>query len=113
MKSNKNAKKSETEVVFVKSDGIIISRFHLSFIYILISWPIIYLLCYVTRPTWIVSDSGYITQLTSGSGTANASPNPNFNNSVLSDSGRENILWISFLFALLVGLIMYLLLSYY
>jgi hypothetical protein len=107
------SKKNEAEVVIVSTPGIGVSRSHLSFIYFLISWPIVYLLCYVTRPVWIVGDNGYITQLTGGSGTANASPKPSFTNSVLSDAGRENILWVSFLFALLVGLLDYLLLSYY
>ena len=110
------SKKNEAEVVIVSTpgtSGMVVSRSHLSFIYFLISWPIIYLLCYVTRPVWIVGDNGYITQLTSGTGTPSVSPNPSFSNSVLSDVGRENILWVSFLFALLVGLLAYLLLTYY
>ena len=107
------SKKSTKEIVFVRENGITISRWHLSFIYVLISWPIIYLLCYVTRPTWIVSDSGYLLNFTGGSGTPNASANPSFSNTVLSDNGRENILWVSFLFALIVGLFAYILMSYY
>mgnify|MGYP005999482917 CR=1 FL=1 len=90
------------DVVVVKTDGIFLSRFHLTFIYVLILWPIIFLICFVTQQEWFVGYQGYLTSFPSGgSGRANNSPNASFSNAVLSDEGRQNILWVSFLFALL------------
>tara|TARA_R110001592_G_scaffold18816_11_gene77718 strand:+ start:14298 stop:14624 length:327 start_codon:yes stop_codon:yes gene_type:complete len=100
-----------TEVVIIEK-GFLMSRGHLAFIYFLISWPIIYLLCFVTRQEWFIGYGGYLTSLTTGSGTPNTAPNASFNNTVLSDQGRENILWVSFLFALLIGLLAYFILYY-
>ncbi len=107
------SKKSTEEVLVFKEKGITLSRGHLSFMYVLITWPIIYLLCFVTRPEWIVNYNGYLLRFEGGSGVANASSNPSFSNTILSDNGRENILWISFLFALLVGLLVYILVGYH
>lgn len=107
------SKKSTDEILIFKERGITLSRGHLSFMYVLITWPIIYLLCFVTRPEWIVNYNGYLLTFGGGSGTPNASSNPGFSNTILSDNGRENILWISFLFALLAGLLVYILLGYY
>tara|TARA_Y100000593_G_C4089938_1_gene228031 strand:- start:106 stop:432 length:327 start_codon:yes stop_codon:yes gene_type:complete len=104
-------KDTTTEVVIIEK-GFLMSRGHLAFIYFLISWPIIYLLCFVTRQEWFIGYSGYLTSLTTGSGTPNTAPNASFNNTVLSDQGRENILWVSFLFSLLVGLLAYFILYY-
>lgn len=110
--TKKEAEEEVTEVVVI-DPGFRISRSHLAFIYFLISWPIIYLLCYVTRPNWIVSTQGYLINFSLGSGAVNNSENNSFSNSLLSDQGRENILWVSLLFALLVGLIAYLTLYYF
>ena len=101
------------EAVIVTDDVIQISKVHLSFIYVFISWSLIYLFIFVTQPSWVVSTSGYLQSFTSGSGTPLNVDNGGINNTLLSDEGRSNILWVSFLFALLVGFIIYLLLYFY
>lgn len=107
------AKKDMTSEVIVVEKGFNISKGHLAFLYLLISWPIIYILCYVTRQEWFVNYDGYLSTLSGGSGVPVNISNANLNNTVLSDKGRENILWVSFLFALLVGLLVYLFLYYF
>ena len=106
-------KKDITTDVVIIEKGFLMSRGHLAFLYFLISWPIIYLLCFVTRQEWFVGYGGYLSSLTTGSGSPNTAPNASLSNTVLSDQGRENILWVSFLFALLVGLLAYFILYYY
>lgn len=101
-----------TELIFIDK-SFRISRAHLAFIYFLISWPIIYLLCFVTRQDWVIGTQGYLFAFDGGNGTVNTGNNPSFKNSLLSDSGRENILWISALFALLVGFLAYFILYYF
>ena len=103
----------ERDVVVVKSNGVLLSRFHLTFIYVLILWPIIFLICFVTQQEWFIGYQGYLSGFSSGgSGTPNNSPNASFSNAILSDEGRQNILWVSFLFALLAGFFIYYLLYY-
>ena len=104
-------KSNNTDVIVVNS--YINMRTHLAIIYFLISWPIIYLICFVTRQEWFVGYGGYLSSFGGGNGTKNNSSNPSFNNSILSDEGRQNILWVSLLFALLVGLLSYFLLYYF
>lgn len=104
-------KNTETEIVVIDR-RFYISRGHLAFIYFLISWPIIYLLCFVTRQEWFIGYEGYLSTFNGGSGVPNNSPNASLGNTVLSDQGRENILWVSALFALLVGLVAYFALYY-
>ena len=106
-------KKDITTDVVIIEKGFLMSRGHLAFLYFLISWPIIYLLCFVTRQEWFVGYGGYLSSLTTGSGSPNTAPNASLSNTVLSDEGRSNILWVSFLFALLVGLLAYFILYYY
>ena len=106
-------KKDITTDVLIIEKGFLMSRGHLAFLYFLISWPIIYLLCFVTRQEWFVGYGGYLSNFTTGSGSPNTAPNASLSNTVLSDQGRSNILWVSFLFALLVGLLAYFILYYY
>ena len=94
------------------SQGIILTKFHLAFIYTMLSWPIIYILIFVTQPEYLLPNGGYISTFGSGSGTAINTGKGNLNNTLLTDLGRETILWISLLFSLLVGLIVYYLLFY-
>ena len=104
---------AKEEVVFLNPSGVFLSRFHLTFIYVLILWPIIFLICFVTQQEWFVGYQGYLTGFSDGgSGSPNNSPNARFSNAILSDEGRQNILWISFLFALLAGFFIYYFLYY-
>ncbi len=92
---------------YVESNNVMISKYHLCFLYVLVSWPIIYLLIFITRPDWITGNNGYLQNFgNTGTGTGTTEGKPG-NNTILSDVGRENILWVSFLFALLVGLLVF------
>jgi len=102
-----------TEVVVLDNPGFYISKGHLAFLYFLISWPILFIILFVARQEWFIGYGGYLTSLNGGSGSPNNAPNASFNNSVLSDEGRQNILWVSFLFALLIGLLTYLIFYYF
>lgn len=106
-------KNLSSEVIVLDRSAFYISKGHLAFLYFLISWPILYLILFVTRQEWFIGYGGYLTSLSGGSGSANNAPNPSFSNTVLSDEGRQNILWVSLLFALLVGLLSYFILYYY
>ena len=92
---------------YVETDNVIISKYHLCFLYVLISWSLIYLFIFVTQPNWVVGDGGYLLSISGGSGVPITNGKSNLSNTLLSDSGRENILWVSFLFALLVGLLIF------
>ena len=98
---------SDKITYYVETNNVMISKYHLSFLYVLVSWPIIYLLIFVTQPDWIVGNKGYLSAFGGGSGTPTTNGKSGLNNTLLSDSGRENILWVSFLFALLVGLLVF------
>lgn len=98
---------SDKVTYYVETNNIMISKYHLCFLYVLISWSLIYLFIFVTRPDWIAGDNGYLNNFgTSGTGNSTTEGKPG-NNSLLSSTGRENILWVSFLFALLVGLLIF------
>ena len=98
---------SDKITYYVESNNVMISKYHLCFLYVLVSWPIIYLLTFITRPDWITGNNGYLNNFgTNGTGTTTTEGKPG-SNTILSDIGRENILWVSFLFALLVGLLVF------
>lgn len=92
---------------YVETDNVIISKYHLCFLYVLISWSLIFLFIFVTQPGWVVGDGGYLLNFGSGTGTPTSEGKANLSNTILSDSGRENLLWVSFLFSLLVGLLVF------
>jgi len=98
---------SDKITYYVETNNVMISKYHLCFLYVLISWSLIYLFIFVTQPNWVVGDGGYILSINSGSGVPTTQGKSNLNNTLLSDNGRENILWVSFLFALLVGLLIF------
>ena len=98
---------SDKITYYVETNNVMISKYHLSFLYVLVSWPIIYLLIFATQPEWIVGNKGYLSSFAGGAGTPTTNGKANLNNTLLSDTGRENILWVSFLFALLVGLLVF------
>ena len=104
--------KKQKEIVVIE-DGVTISRFHLSFMYVLILWPIIFLFCFVTQQEWFVGNDGYLLNFAGATGPSTNSSNLSTSNTLLSDTGRNNILWVSFLFALLGGLVIYFLFYYY
>lgn len=101
------------EVIVVEETHLTSIRTHILILYFLVTWPIIYLICFITRPSWLVGDDGYLANFTGPSGASTNSSNASLSNTILSDQGRENILWVSFLFALLVLLIVYLIMSYF
>lgn len=99
---------SDKITYYVETNNVMISKYHLSFLYVLVSWPIIYLLIFATQPEWIVGNKGYLSAFgNGGTGTPTTNGKSGLNNTLLSDTGRENILWVSFLFALLVGLLVF------
>ena len=106
-------KSEKYEAVFISNSTVQISKWHLSLLYVLITWPIIYLLIFVVQPSWVVTTEGYIDSFTGGQGTPLVNGGGNLSNTLLTDEGRSNILWVSFLFALLVGFVAYLILSFY
>ena len=92
---------------YIETNNVMISKYHLCFLYVLISWSLIYLFIFVTQPSWVTGNNGYLNNFgSSGTGTNTSEGKPG-NNTLLSDIGRENILWVSFLFALLVGLLVF------
>ena len=104
----KKSSTSQKEIVFISNGGVNISRYHLTFMYVLILWPIIFLVCFVTQQEWFVGEDGYLFNFGGATGTPTNSGHLSTSNTLLSDTGRANILWVSFLFALAVGLIIYL-----
>lgn len=99
---------SKTAKYFFDTNNVVISKYQLIFMYVLIFWALIYIFFYVSQPEWAVSDDGFLLSFgTAGSGTPNSQGQGNLTNTLLSDHGRSNILWVSFLFALLVGLLLY------
>ena len=106
------AKKTTKEIIFIDDTGVSISRFHLSFIYTLILWPIVFLACFVTQQEWFVGSDGFLFSFSSASGSSTNSSNLKTKNTLLSDEGRINIFWVSLLLALASGLVIYLLLYY-
>jgi len=92
---------------YVETDNVIISKYHLCFLYVLISWSLVFLFIFVTQPGWIVGKGGYLSSFVTGSGVATTEGKASLTNTILSDQGRENLLWVSFLFALLVGLLVF------
>lgn len=108
--STKNVTK---EVIVVEETHLTSIKTHILILYFLVSLPIIYLFCFISRPSWLVGDDGYLANFTGPSGASTNSSNSNLSNTILSDTGRENILWISFLFAILVLLIVYFIMYYF
>ena len=104
----KKSSTSQKEIVFISNGGVIITRYHLAFMYVLILWPIIFLACFVTQQEWFVGEDGYLLSFGGATGTPTNSGNLSTSNTLLSDTGRSNILWVSFLFALAAGLLIYL-----
>ena len=92
---------------YVETDNVIISKYHLCFLYVLISWSLVFLFIFVTQPGWIVGDGGYLLTFANGTGTPTYEGKASLANTILSDQGRENLLWVSLLFALLVGLLVF------
>ena len=95
-----------------------IQSWQLALMSVFISWPLIFLFFFVTQPGWLMDPvDGYLSGFPgtggSGSGSVLKSGNSNLSNTLLSDKGRQTILWVSFLFALLVGLFVYVLTRYY
>ena len=87
---------------YIETNNVMISKYHLCFLYVLISWSLIYLFIFVTQPNWVTGNNGYLTLILVlvGTGTNTSEGKPG-KNTLLSDIGRENILWVSFLFALI------------
>ena len=56
----KKSSTSQKEIVFISNGGVNISRYHLTFMYVLILWPIIFLVCFVTQQEWFVGEDGYL-----------------------------------------------------
>lgn len=78
-----------------------------------ISWPILYVLIFTTRPKFILGDTdSFVNNINNGSGTVITEPNGNLDNTLLSDKGRQRILWVSFLISFLISLIIYIFLQY-
>lgn len=92
---------------YVETDNVIISKYHLCFLYVLISWSLVFLFIFVTQPGWIIGDGGYLLAFANGTGTPTSEGKASLANTILSDQGRENLLWVSLLFALLVGLLVF------
>lgn len=95
-----------------------IQSWHLALLWTFVSWPVIYLLFFVSQPAWLLdSVDGYLSGFPStggnGVGSVLRTGNSSLNNTLLSDRGRQTILWVSFLFALLVGLFVYVVTRYY
>jgi len=95
-----------------------IQSWHLALLWTFVSWPIIFLLFFVSQPAWLMDPvdgylSGFPNTSGSGSGSVLKSGNSNLSNTLLSDKGRQTLLWVSFLFALLVGLFVYVFTRYY
>ena len=100
------------EIIIVNNGGVAISRYHLTFIYVLILWPIIFLICFVTQQEWFVGSDGYLLNFSGATGVSTNSSGLATSNTLLSDAGRSNLLWISLLLALAAGLLIYLLFYY-
>lgn len=86
----------------------VLSPLQLCLLVLFISWPILYLLVFTTQPEFILGDTqNFLSDFASGTGTPIVTPNSNLNNTLLSDKGRETVLWVSFLISLLITLLLY------
>jgi len=86
----------------------VLSPLQLCLLVLFISWPILYLLVFTTQPEFILGDTqNFLKNFESGSGIPMTTPNGNLSNTLLSDKGRETVLWVSFLISLLITLLLY------
>lgn len=101
-------KEEKTQLLFVLSPS------HLALLILFISWPILYLLIYTTQPDFILGDTkNFLADFGSaGSGTVLTTGSGDLKNTLLSDEGRQTILWVSFLIALLLTILLYLIFFY-
>jgi len=106
-------KKPETVVIKQKPIEIFQTReirlnpFTFALLSIFISWPLIYILFFVTQPQWALSNESYMLNFAGGSGVANTNSTSGLSNTILTEEGRSRILWISFLFSLIVFIFVY------
>jgi hypothetical protein len=101
-------KEEKTQLLFVLAPS------HLALLILFISWPILYLLIFTTQPGFILGDTqNFLNSFgEAGSGTVLTTGSGNLNNTLLSDEGRQTVLWTSFLTSLLLTIIMYLIFFY-
>ena len=100
-------KEEKTHLLFVLAPS------HLALLILFISWPILYLLIFTTQPGFILGDTqNFLTSFEGGSGTVLTTGSGNLNNTLLSDEGRQTVLWTSFLISLLLTILMYLIFFY-
>ena len=101
-------KEEKTHLLFVLAPS------HLALLILFISWPILYLLIFTTQPGFILGDTqNFLTSFGGGgSGTVLTTGSGNLNNTLLSDEGRQTVLWTSFLISLLLTILMYLIFFY-
>lgn len=90
----------------------VLNVFHLCLLILFISWPLIFLFIYTSQPEFILGDTNnFILNFSNGNGTEITQQNGSFQNKILSDKGRQTILWVSFLTSFLVALLFYLIFS--
>ena len=86
----------------------VLSPLQLCLLVLFISWPILYLLVFTTQPDFILGDTqNFLKTFDSGTGNPMVTPHGNLSNTLLSDKGRETVLWVSFLISLLITLLLY------
>lgn len=112
----------ESDLKVVEDDDVVITtvgRYKTSLyltaflLTLFISWPIIYLLFWTYQPKWAFSKDAFIYTFANGSGQANTSDKGNLNNTLLTDKGREQILWISLGFSFIPVFVVILFLYFY
>ena len=86
----------------------VLSPLQLCLLVLFISWPILYVLIFTTQPDFILGDTeNFLRHFETGTGAPVTTPNGNLSNTLLSDKGRETVLWVSFLISLLITLLLY------
>ena len=86
------------EVIVVEESHLTSIRTHILILYFLVAWPIIYLICFISRPSWLVGDDGYLANFTGPSGASTNSSNASLSNTILSDQGRKIYYGLPFYF---------------
>ena len=92
----------------------VLTPLHLCLLILFVSWPILYVLIFTTQPDFILGDTqNFLKDFgTNGTGSVIVTGSGNLENTLLSDKGRQTVLWVSFVISLLMSILVYLLTFY-
>ncbi len=93
---------------------MIINPFYISLLSFFVLWPLIYVCIFATQPSFILGDTEnfILNGPSNGSSTPIVTDNGNLTNTLLTDKGRQTILWVSVLTAFIASIVLYFFISF-